>query len=623
MKLSKLQELPATREMIDVFKGYNHNLRIGDGEFYNMKNLTSEYYPLLSPRAKRGIYLEDDSTKIWNGLISKDSLCYVEGEYLYINKKKFENLKLDNTKKTLISMGAYIIIMPDKKYINTENDNDYGNIEADFTSTVDVEFFMSTLDGAELVNPVIKDEFGNPIYVRAGKTPQNAYGDMTFPSGMLWIDTSDDKQHELKIYDAVRATWTAVATTYITISTSNIGKNFSVGDGVKISGVLDSSLQDLNSTMIIRAKTDNSITVVGMLSKVVIQSAKKVEKLEDGTEKETPTPIKVERRMPKMDFIIESGNRLWGCRYGPDNDGNIVNEIYASKLGDFKNWHCLGDGISTDSYVASVGTDGQFTGAITYMGYPHFFKENCLHKVYGYYPANYQIQTTACRGVQKFCSKSLAIVNETLFYKSRSGICAYDGALPVEISSILGDIVYDNAVAGSLGNKYYVSMREPNRELQPYHLFVYDTVKGMWHREDNTQAEEFCNNRGNLYYIDRGTNQIMTVKPLSSTEGNAVSSAVEWSAETGIIGTDTPDKKYISRIVVRLSLEVGTRVMFFVDYDSSGVWEYLFSMDGTSLKTFSIPIRPKRCDHLRLRIEGEGEAKIFSIAKTIEQGSDA
>jgi len=27
----RLSELPTTREMVDVFRGYNHNLRIGDG----------------------------------------------------------------------------------------------------------------------------------------------------------------------------------------------------------------------------------------------------------------------------------------------------------------------------------------------------------------------------------------------------------------------------------------------------------------------------------------------------------------------------------------------------------------------------------------------------------------
>ena len=158
--------------------------------------------------------------------------------------------------------------------------------------------------------------------------------------------------------------------------------------------------------------------------------------------------------MPKMDFIVESNNRLWGCRYGVANNGKVVNEIYASKLGDFKNWNCY-MGASTDSYAASVGTDGQFTGAVTHLGYPIFFKENCLHKVYGNYPANYQVQTTSCRGVQKGSEKSLAIVNEVLYYKSQNGICAYDGSLPNEISAEFGDERYSGAVAASHNNKYY------------------------------------------------------------------------------------------------------------------------------------------------------------------------
>ena len=41
MLLPTLDELGASREMTDVFLGYNHNLRIGAGEFYDMKNLTS------------------------------------------------------------------------------------------------------------------------------------------------------------------------------------------------------------------------------------------------------------------------------------------------------------------------------------------------------------------------------------------------------------------------------------------------------------------------------------------------------------------------------------------------------------------------------------------------------
>lgn len=580
MKYPYLSELPATREMISVFGGYNHNLRIGDGEFYDMKNLSSDDYPLISPRAQRGVYATPDSPQ---GMISKDSLCYVDGSDFVINEKRID-MKLSTAEadcpKTLVSMGGYVIIMPDKKWINT-TDFEFGNIEAIVTTTTKATITHCKLDGTDFSDEdiTISDE--------APADPENlAY----------WIDTSTTP-HTLKQYSATSAMWVAVATTYIKITATGIGAPFEVGDGVFISGVKIDSFDDVNS-MILQGCGDDYIIVIGILDEVKTQD----------------TPITVKRQMPNMDFIIESENRLWGCRYGLSVDNEVVNEIYASKLGDFKNWNCFA-GISTDSYAVSLGSDGQFTGAITHRGFPLFFKETCMHKVYGNYPANYQIQTTACRGVQKGSEKSLAIVNEDLYYKSRTSVCYYDGSLPTEISAALGDISYYKAVAGTLGNKYYISMADAD---DVYHLFVYDTKKGLWHKEDNTQAVEFCNCRGELYYIDHSDNQIKTVKGT----GTVGTTAIEWEAITGVIGTDSPDKKYISRIDVRLSLKLGTTVYFFIQYDSSGVWEELHVMTGITLRSFSVPIRPKRCDHLQLRIIGTGEAKVYSICKTIEQGSD-
>ena len=616
MKLSKLNELPSTREMIGAFKGYNHNIRINEGEFYDMKNLTSAEYPSLSPRKKRGIY---ESLENPLGLISKDVLCYVDGSDLYINKNKIEGFKLDpNTKKTLVSMGAYIIIMPDKKYINTQDDDDRGNIElteiakpaGDHVGDAHswVRFWSCNREGELFKNP---GDNPKPILKQNTSPTAAEYELEELPNGMYWIDTSNDP-NVLKIYDASRAMWTEVSNTYIKIERWNEGfRGFSEGDGITISGITVEDVKHLNTNLVIEKKIYNNAIIV----KGNILTEKKEQ---NGT---AENPITFTRTMPDMDFIIESENRLWGCKYGVvkvDGKDQMVNEIYASKLGDFKNWNCFA-GISTDSYVASVGTDGEFTGAITYLGYPLFFKEDCIHKVYGNYPANFQIQTTACRGVQNGSAKSLALVNETLFYKSRYAVCAYDGALPVEMSAALGNVEYSDAVAGSLGNKYYISMKD----AEDYQLFVYDTFKGMWHKEDNTQVAEFCNCRGQLYYIDYDTKQIMTIQaPPNAEDGEIEPNAIKWSAETGIIGTDSPDKKYMPRLIVRHSLEFGTEVNFFADYDSLGVWEHIFSMDGASLKTFSIPIKARRCDHMRLRIEGEGEARIFSICKVIEQGSD-
>ena len=41
--------------------------------------------------------------------------------------------------------------------------------------------------------------------------------------------------------------------------------------------------------------------------------------------------VTVMRLMPEMDFVVEQGNRLWGCKYGIV-DGQAVNEIYALSL---------------------------------------------------------------------------------------------------------------------------------------------------------------------------------------------------------------------------------------------------------------------------------------------------
>lgn len=584
MKYPYLTELRTSRQMIDVFRGYNHNLRIGEGEFYDMKNLSSNDYPVLSPRERRGIF---KTPGVPQGMVAKDSLCYVDGGDFIIGEERIPmGLTVERDAdgniipKNLISMGAYVIIMPDKRYINTSDTTDYGPMEASVTTSSEVTFSLCTLEGA--------DYEGVKIQSSAPYNPKN----MDY-----WLDTSSTP-NSLKQYSETSGMWVSIATTYIKISALGIGVPFEENDGVKISGIKSEVLADLNNTMIIWAKGENYIVVTGILSAVTTQEE----------------PITVTRQMPNMDFIIESENRLWGCRYGEALNGETVNEIYASKLGDFKNWNCF-MGISTDSYAVTVGTDGAFTGAIAFRGSPIFFKEGCMHKVYGNFPANYQVLTTACRGVQKGCSRSLAIVNETLFYKSRAAVCAYDGSLPYEISEPLGDERYGDATAGTLGNKYYISMRDTAKK---YNLFVYDTLKGMWHREDNTRALDFCNSGGELYYIDPTLNQIKTVRGTGETER----SPIEWEAITGVIGTDSPDKKYISRLDIRMSLTPGARVYIFAQYDSVGEWEQICAMTGTTLRSFGVPIKPKRCDHLRLKIVGVGEAKIYSICKTIEQGSD-
>lgn len=591
MRLPKMNELSKTRIMTDTFGGYNHNLKIGDGEFFDMENMTSDYFPILSPRGKRGVYNAADKPL---GMIAKDALCYVDGSKLFINEHEVTGLSLNpNTEKTLVSMGAYVIIMPDKKYVNTANTSDHGDIEASFSSTTTptgyVHFSLCDATGTDYAN--------GTTTIPASTTPPEEPVD-----GQYWIDTSS-APHTLKIYSSANEQWTGVGTTYIKVYSLGIGEHFKQYDGVNISGVKgktqNKDLDAIDGSFVLWEVSKDYIVITGMLDASTVFT----------------DIMTVKLQMPDVDFLIESENRLWGCKYGIGQDGKPVNEIYASKLGDFRNWYCF-MGISTDSYAVSLGSDGAFTGAYTYLGHPLFFKENCVHKIFGNYPSNYQVQTTACRGVEKGSSNSLAMVNETLYYKGKNGICAYDGSLPVEISNQLGEVKYANAVAASHGNKYYISML--NVATDKHELFVYDVLRGLWHREDNTNVKQFCSCRNELYYIESGKTCIRTM--LGS--GEKVREKLRWKAVTGLISTDNPDRKYVSNIQVRMSMELGAKVSFYVKYDSMGDWEFVCTHTATNLRGFTMPIKPRRCDHLQIKIEGIGDAKIYSITKSIEQGSD-
>lgn len=555
-------------ETVITFRGYNHNPRIGSGEFYDMENLTSDLYPLLSPRKSRGFYAAGAGI---SGLTAKDQLCYTDGSAIFIGQEKVD-LGLSPGDKRLISLGAYILIFPDKMYINTLDLTDRGSLEAAVTAE-GAQACMCDLSGAPLENVTV-----------GASVPE----DVT----LLWLDTAAGA---LKQYSVSTGQWVA-QTPYVKFSAPGLGAPFAAGDGVELSGLEGTAAAELEGTAVILSRGEDYIVITGILEESLTLSA----------------PLTLERRVPELDLCIPSGNRLWGCRYGKDRKGNTVNEIYASKLGDFKNWACF-QGISTDSYRAECGADGAFTGAIDHLGYPLFFKEGYLLKIWGSEPASFRVQATPCRGVQRGSEGSLAIVGETLYYKSRLGVCAYDGSLPTQISACLGQVPYSAAVAGAHGSKYFISMADQEGR---YHLFVYDVERRLWHREDNTQAAAFASFGSDLYYLDRADGRIKTI--LGS--GAKTDEVVSWMAQTGLLGVTGKGTTYISRLTLRLQLGLGSSLSVYIEYDSQGRWQHLRTLRGTSLNSFDLPIRPNRCDHFRLRLEGKGEARIFSMSRVWTKG---
>ena len=97
---------------------------------------------------------------------------------------------------------------------------------------------------------------------------------------------------------------------------------------------------------------------------------------------------------------------------------------------------------------------------------------------------------------------------------------------------------------------------------------------------------------------------------------------IEWYAESGILYYEYPDKKYISRFNIRMQMEPGAKLFVYIEYDSSGIWMEFPAIFFSGTGTVNIPIRPRRCDHLKIKLAGKGEAKIFSLARILEVSTD-
>ena len=578
----RLKPLRSRRVTTDRFRGYEHRLHIPDGAFFETRNLSGDQYPLLASRRPRGLVTSLENP---GGLLEKDAPCWVAEGTLYVNGLATALTGLTPGEKQLVSMGAYVLIFPDKVYYNTADPADWGSMEASIKTLGAVTYTPCSVDGEAY--PV------GSIGPQEPAAPEN---------GEIWIDTADGAT-VYRQWSQVSLLWVEIETVYTRIgftSRGEIPRLFRQYDGVSISG---SQKEELNGEKILYAvggneNTDDFVVVTGLLREAYTDEGKQ---------------LKLERKLPQMDYVCECQNRLWGCFYGSDGEKNL-NEIYCSALGDFRNFRQY-LGLSTDSWTASVGSDGPWTGAVNYLGSPTFFKENRIHRVSVSSGGAHRLEETVCRGVQRGSHKSLCVVGETLLYKSRTEVCAWQGGFPQSVSSELGEKNYYEAAAGSIGEKYYISMRD---DAGTWSLFVYDLGKGLWYREDGLHALCFARCGDSLLCIDARTGKLWDLQGAAGVQETPIS----WLAETGVQSYETADRKCLTRFDFKLQLARGGWMKVFLNYDSGEDWLPAGEIEGRGLETVLLPVRPRRCDHLRLRLEGEGELRLFSITRKLRKGSD-
>lgn len=628
MALPSLYSISTGKSIQTAFGGLNESYACAEAEFTEMKNFSSRGYPALQTRTPRRTMRAMGRC---NGMYHLNGLLLCEGTTLRYTEDSEDDVAtaaaggeivLENavtdSEKIMIGMGTKILIWPDAKSFDTAT----GKLEA-----------LSAAWSQTGTVTIAPCDAGGKTYTvsSVGTTEPSGPADGTL---FLKQNSSSSKWayvNVLEQYDAKSGKWAEILLNSVKMTLPGLAAaGFKKGDTItveQVPGLVEEYLAEgVNGEVTIEQMDGDSIVLTGSpktenaryYGSFTVTAGGTTWKSMNGSESATAggTTITARRRVPRLEYVTENANRVWGC----NSEENV---IYSCKLGDPTNWYSY-RGIASDSYAVNVGSDGPFTGAATCMGYVLFFKENCLHKLYGSRPADYQLVSVQCRGVAKQASKSMCVLAEVLYYLSPDGVMAWDGSLPVKISGGLDNTWLMNvrgAVGGVLDTRYYLHLRVPGRNET--RLLVYDTERRLWHEED-TAAEEnasgwaMCSTGRQLYQWD-GVNLWATEPEREADRDTDTAKAnleqkVGFEAVSGDIGLNIPADKYINRVFLRVDALTYSVVELQASYEG-GAWETLGQAAVLNKYTrVNLPFVPERHDTMRLRIKGTGQIVVRSIA---------
>ena len=614
MYLPELPALKNSRRQMRVFGGLNETFGCTEAGYGAGRNFSSRDFPALSTRVPRRRLRDQESA---DGMYHLNGFLLIGGGGLtYTPDSGAEPVVrqgvLTEGKKSLVGIGTRVLIFPDKVAFDTA-DGTLKPLGAAWTSSESVEMAPCDAEGKtytvsrwgleEPEDPADGEVF---LKVKAESSPWNADG-------------------VLEVYSSSLERWTGVTLDYCKISATGIGADFAVWDTVTVEGTAAAAAglcEDLDGEKVLYDAGEDWLMVritpggehfYGRILQTGTEASWSSLDGKSNLSYSSDKPLRCTRRVPDLDYLTECDNRVWGC-------SGSENVIYACKLGDPTNWFSYRN-TAADSYAVTVGSDGDFTGAATCMGYVLFFKENSLHKLCGTKPSDFQLSSLRCRGVAKHAAGSLCVINETLYYLSPEGVMAWDGSLPVKVSGTLdpsGLTGAQRAAAGWLDGRYYLYLKREEGSR----LLVYDTERGLWHEEDpgGTGELEMLSSGRQLYLWDGAA--LWAAGPareedaVLAGDGGEAEAKIPFRLETGEMGLDDSEDKYLAHLVLRLEAQPGTELAVWASCDG-GPWEKLAQAAArTEPKKLRIPLTPRRHDTLRLRLTGAGQMTLRSMSRT-------
>lgn len=528
------------------FGGLNRSPSCADVEFADMQNLSSDRFPYLSPcRARESVASQSGieaviAPRIEDGA-TITAFTGVAGNKFYYNGTPISDVELNSNyqgNRCLVDFNGNILIFPDKQYYSYVNEDENGAIEI-----------------GNIADPGKGTDY---VFHSEGSVEDSTV--MCWITGGNWTDFSSG--------DSL-----VIRTNNNSVNTVDAVEKYKQADDEAI------------VSCVVNKKTSTNLYVT-----CINRKGEKI-KFPDGAKGKGG----IWRGIPNIVNACVHNNRVLGYVAGGK-------WIYASKLGDFRNWYTY-EGLSTDGWYSEVGTEGEFTGIAACSVGVAVFKRNYMHLIYGDTPRNFTLQPAIPVGC--IDGRSIADVQWVLFFLSYDGVYAFSGGYPRKISDAL-DVRYTEGIAGSDGKKYYLSGKTADGEWE---LVVYDLARGMWHKVDALESVGFFQYNNGFYSADSGHVYRMDTNAFPT----------EWYAVSKRFDDGTMDNRGLNNLYLRIHADVGATVTVKAKSGDRGLQD-CGSITGPFHGVHRFPVRFASAESYQYKIVGCGHAEIEAIERVLYSG---
>lgn len=567
-----LKNLAKIEDKTIEFRGFNNRSQISDGEMRDTLNLTTDNYPVLSPRRPRGEYPLDDSiVKVIQIIARYDRIAMIatdehENVYFWYDGIKRTAVTGLSTSTKMVAINTKICFFPQNTYIEIiPNGSSYtigsfGSLSASIT--LDSDLAVSTSTDARV----------------------------TLSAG-----------HGLKYDDAINISGTLKYTP-------------AGGSPTTAPVTVSCIIEDVVNTNTIVLPLNTFIEIVG----------------EGATGVALASGSTITREVPSMDHIIEWNNRLWGasnadntiyaCKLGdPCNwqyyQGTSMDSYYAQQGTDgrwtgvgaysghiifFKpNGMCRIYGTSPSNYQVTNAKcfgveDGSALSVVTINDVIYYKSAIGIMAYAGGNPVcisdnidgAFANVVAGSEGTKYYCSIQTAGRNggfSLMVYDIEKGLWIKEDDTHIRGCCVLKNRLY----AISYESEYIVC--DENVYVDPY------LVVG----------------EGN---VDSTINIINPVDPTEDYED------IEWMALFGPFHEYLESRKIYSQISLRLKANGTSTVSVYMSLNE-GEWEHVKTYTTADTGGEIIPIIPRRCDRYSIKVEGQGNCEVVSLTRRVRQGT--